>query len=252
MKLLATATSLFALSSLVSASPLLRARADTCSLTALSCSTSAASDSCCSPTYGLLVLVQQWLTGYGPTDEFTLHGLWPDTCSGAQTSSSGCDSSRAYSNVGSIVESGNSDLFDQMSTYWPSYTGDDSTFWTHEWDKHGTCVTTLDPACFGDSYTKYQDMYTYFAKVLELRSTYNLHDILADAGITPGGSYKATAMIAAIKKSTGFTPRITCTSGTLNEIWLYFNVKGASTYVPVAAVSSSTCSGTVKYPAKTV
>ncbi|KAL0090908.1 RNase Sy [Phycomyces blakesleeanus] len=252
MKFFATATSILALTSLVSASPLLKARADTCSLTALSCSTTAASDSCCSPTYGLLVLVQQWLTGYGPTKEFTLHGLWPDTCSGGLTSSSGCDSTRAYSNVGPLVKSGNSSLYTQMTTYWPSYTGDDSTFWTHEWDKHGTCVTTLDPDCFGSSYTQYQDMYTYFSKVLELRSTYNLYSILSKAGITPGGSYTATAIIAAIKSSTGYTPKITCSSGTLSEIWLYFNVKGSSTYVPVEAVASSTCTGTVKYPAKTV
>jgi ribonuclease T2 len=33
-----------------------------------------------------------------------------------------------------------------MSTYWKDYQGDDETFWEHEWAKHGTCISTLEPA----------------------------------------------------------------------------------------------------------
>lgn len=46
--------------------------------TTLSCSTRV-SNQCCSPAYGLVVLVQQWVPGYGPSNAFTMHGLWPDT-----------------------------------------------------------------------------------------------------------------------------------------------------------------------------
>ncbi|KAI8317871.1 hypothetical protein GQ54DRAFT_281332, partial [Martensiomyces pterosporus] len=76
------------------------AAAQSCPSGAISCQASSQGlDSCCAPTYGLLVLVQQWYNGLGPADQFTLHGLWPDTCTGGQTGSTGCDSSRVYSNV---------------------------------------------------------------------------------------------------------------------------------------------------------
>lgn len=51
-------------------------------------------------------------------------------------------------------------------------------FWSHEWSKHGTCVSTLRPTCYGDSYQKYQDVIDYFEKVLELRDTYDLYGAL--------------------------------------------------------------------------
>ncbi|KAJ3417583.1 ribonuclease T2-like [Chytridiales sp. JEL 0842] len=70
--------------------------------------------SCCVPRHGLLVLAVQWLPGYCkgnrgtdscthdildrlPTDEWTIHGLWPDTCDGYQVSE--CDRKRLYNDT---------------------------------------------------------------------------------------------------------------------------------------------------------
>ncbi|RUS28408.1 hypothetical protein BC938DRAFT_481921 [Jimgerdemannia flammicorona] len=49
-----------------------------CRTDILSCSTTV-EDTCCSPKHGLLVLAQQWIRGIGPSDAFTMHGLWPNT-----------------------------------------------------------------------------------------------------------------------------------------------------------------------------
>ncbi|CDH53821.1 ribonuclease t2 [Lichtheimia corymbifera JMRC:FSU:9682] len=226
-------------------------RQDSCPADALSCSASSG-DSCCTPENGLLVHVQQWSPGYGPSDAFTLHGLWPDTCNGGIPGSgdSGCDSSRNYDDVGSIIKEKDSSLYNSMNTYWPSNKGDNSEFWTHEWNKHGTCVTTLDPECYGDSYQKNDDVVDYFHQALDLRSKYDLHAILSKASITPGGSYSVSDIEDAIKESTGAAPKVTCSGGDIEEIWLYFHVKGKDGYVPTDSVDKSTCSGSVNYPKK--
>ncbi|KAI8328358.1 RNase Sy [Chlamydoabsidia padenii] len=237
--------------SLASALPTLShtKEAASCPVNTLSCS-STAGGSCCSPTNGLLLLVQQWVQNYGPDDSFTLHGLWPDTCSGGQTGNSGCDSSRQYTNLDSILE-GNDTLYSDMKTYWPSYKGvsNNIDFWSHEWDKHGTCVSTLAPKCYSN-YQQYQDVYDYFGKALELRQKYDLYSILNDAGITPGDSYSADDFISAIQSALGVQVKVTCSGDDLEEVWLYFHVKNGDQYVPTDSVDSSTCSGTINYPTK--
>ncbi|KAG2171926.1 hypothetical protein INT43_001402 [Umbelopsis isabellina] len=221
-----------------------------CSATAVSCSSSASSNTCCSPKYGLVVLVQQWVPGYGPDDAFTLHGLWPDECNGSYAPSNGCDSSRQWTNIESIVENyGPSTLHSDMLTYWPSDAESNNDFWSHEWDKHGTCVSTYAPTCYGSSYTKYEDVIDYFTKVLELRAQYDLYSALADANITPGGSYSVSDMQDAIQSAFGVTAKIDCSSGTLSDIEINFVVKGTTTYIP-QNTSGSTCKGTVDYPSK--
>ncbi|KAI7850050.1 RNase Sy [Circinella umbellata] len=199
-----------------------------------------------------MVHVQQWVPGYGPSDAFTMHGLWPDTCSGGipGDGNSGCDASRNFDNVGEIIKELDSELYDQLDTYWPSYKGDNPAFWTHEWNKHGTCVSTLDPKCFGDDYKENEDVTAFFQKTLDLRSEYDLYAILNEAGIKPGSEYSVDEFEKAISASTGAAPKISCSGGDLEEIWLYFHVQGNGTYVPTDSVDGSSCSGSVQYPVK--
>ncbi|KAJ1931629.1 hypothetical protein GGF37_007327 [Kickxella alabastrina] len=235
------------------------AQPETCPLGVISCSTrSVGVDSCCSPTYGLLVLTQQWHTELGPSDEFTLHGLWPDTCSGQQTGNSGCDSSRLYTNITEIVKPDNSNnnnplLLQNMNTYWSSYTGDNNKFWSHEWNKHGTCVTTLNPRCYGSSYIKHKDVRDYFNTALRLRNKYNLYEALSDKGIEPSEDTKYTAaeFKSAIKEGLGIEVAVKCKNGALSEIWAWFNVRDAMVYVPSKeALVSDSCPSTFIYPPK--
>ncbi|CAO3702448.1 unnamed protein product [Rhizopus stolonifer] len=223
--------------------------AQSCSTTALSCSSGSSGDTCCSPKYGLVVLNLQWIVGYGPSNAFTLHGLWPDTCSGGYGPSSGCDSSRTSSSVASIIEDMDSSLYSSMQTYWPSNTGNNNKFWSHEWSKHGTCVTTYDPDCYSD-YQENEDMVDYFQKAIDLRSQYNVYEALSSNGITPGGTYSASAMRSALEDYFGASVYLGCSSGTLSDVELFFYVKGRDTYQITDAVSTGSCSGSVEYPTK--
>ncbi|ORZ13738.1 RNase Sy [Absidia repens] len=218
---------------------------------ALSCSNTAGG-SCCSPANGLVLLVQQWYHGLGPEDSFTMHGLWPDTCAGGLTPEIGCDESRFYPNMDGILQR-NQTLYENMVTYWPSFKGRSNydEFWSHEWNKHGTCVTTLDPKCFSN-FNDHDDVYDYFTTALQLHETYDLYTILSNADITPGGSYSLDQFESAIRSATGFMPKITCKGSTLNEIWLYFNVRNGNQYLPTDSTDHSTCSRirNINYPVK--
>jgi len=207
--------------SLTSAHPLLQARQATCPVNVLSCSSASSGvDGCCLPTMGTLLLVQQWYTTLGPSNQFTMHGLWPDTCSGGDGPSNGCDSSRVYTDIQTRLENYSgpgASIMDDMNTYWGSYTGDNNSFWSHEWSKHATCVSTLAPSCHSD-WVQDEDVYTFFSTALGLRQQYNLYTALANAGITPGSNPNVSDMHAAIKSAFGVDAEINCESGALSEV----------------------------------
>lgn len=70
------------------------------------------------------------------------------------------------------------------------------------------------------------------------------------AGYTPGHSYSVSLLHTAIKNAYGVDAEINCSSGSISDIALNFYVQGTSTYVPAAATSTGSCSGTVKWAAK--
>lgn len=121
----------------------------------------------------------------GPDDSWTIHGLWyvhpsaylrginrptnfhrPDHCDGGFDEY--CDSHRRYSNISLIlVDGGRSDLLDYMSEYWKDFRGDDANLWEHEWNKHGTCISTLETKCYSD-YVPQEEVVDYFDKAVDL------------------------------------------------------------------------------------
>ncbi|KAG0090382.1 ribonuclease T2-like [Podila epicladia] len=166
------------------ASPLMPRR-DTCPQNVLSCPNRPQNaDTCCVPKHGRVGLAQQWHPQLGPMNEFTLHGLWPDNCDGSAKVRT-CDRDRMLDDVEDRLKQ--TDLYDDMIEYWPSFKPtpqkpDYNWFWRHEWNAHGTCITTLDPKC---GYTVDQGLYTYFNTTLTLRKRYNIYNALKKAGITP-------------------------------------------------------------------
>lgn len=145
----------------------------TCSNPQISCqNTTAVADTCCfNAPGGLLLQTQFWDANppTGPSNHWTVHGLWPDNCDG--TYESYCDTSRSYTNITQILQAaGKIDLLAYMNTYWKDMNGDDESFWEHEWNKHGTCISTLRPSCY-TGYSPQEEVVDYFQKTIDLFKT---------------------------------------------------------------------------------
>ncbi|KAF9370713.1 ribonuclease T2-like, partial [Podila verticillata] len=222
-KIITTAVSLtFAIATIASAHPAshLKPRADTCTLGVRTC-TGQVVDACCLPDNGIMVLAQQWFPGLGPSDEFTLHGLFPDTCGGGIVGN--CDPSREHDDVESRLSSyphPRVRFMQDMEDYWSSYKKTSNNqpanndFWSHEWNTHGTCVSTLNPNCF-DDFTQDQDLYMFFDRTLALRKEFDIFPALAKANITPGAGamYNVDDIHAAIRANFNVEASIECPHG---------------------------------------
>ncbi|KAF2001069.1 ribonuclease T2 [Amniculicola lignicola CBS 123094] len=203
-----------------------------CANPQLSChNTTVVENLCCfNAPGGQLLQTQFWDTApvTGPVDSWTLHGLWPDRCDG--TYEANCDHSRAYKNITAILESfGKTELLGYMQTYWKDYQGDDETFWQHEWSKHGTCISTLEPSCYTE-HKATEEVADYFQKAVDLFKTLPSYEWLATANILPSTTttYTFSALQSALQAHRpGVTVTLGCKSSTLNEIWYHYDVRGS-------------------------
>lgn len=179
------------------------------------------------------------LTSTGPSNSWTIHGLWPDNCDG--TYEENCDSSRDYTDISTILKKfDKTDVLDYMNTYWISDDESNEDFWEHEWSTHGTCINTLDTSCYS-GYTTGEEAADFFQIVTDLFKTLDTYTILSDAGIVPSNSktYTAAEIQAAIKASFGEEVVLECSSSSLNAMYYTFYVKGSvksgvSAFVPTA------------------
>jgi ribonuclease T2 len=57
-----------------------------------------------------------------------------------------------------------------MQTYWVSDDESNEAFWDHEWETHGTCISTLEPSCYS-GYTPGEEAVDFFTKVVSLFKT---------------------------------------------------------------------------------
>lgn len=124
-----------------------------------------------------------------------------------------------------------------METYWKDNSGNDESFWEHEWGKHGTCISTLDPNCYVN-YTPQEEVRDYFQKTVDLFKTLDTYTFLAIAGIVPSTTKTYTS--AQIEKALsafrgGVNASIQCTDNQLNQVYYHFHVAGSAQngiYVP--------------------
>lgn len=180
--------------------------------------------SCCYPKTGK------------PAADFGIHGLWPNYNSGSYPSN--CDPDSPYD------QSEISDLISRMQRNWPTLacpSGDGSTFWSHEWNKHGTCSESV------------LDQHSYFKSALDLKDKLNLLQVLQDAGISPnGGSYSLSSIKAGIKGATGYTPGIECNvdgngNSQLYQIYICVDTSGDN-LIDCPILPKGRCASSVEFP----
>lgn len=160
----------------------------------------------------------------------------PDHCDG--TYDSNCDASRAYTNITAILTAaGQTSLLSYMNTYWISDTGTNEAFWEHEWGKHGTCISTLEPDCY-TGYMPQEEVVDFFNTVVTLFKTLPSYTWLSNAGIVPSSTttYTSADILAALQTPRGVTAVIQCeNTNELDEIWYFYDVQGSvqtGTFIP--------------------
>ncbi len=124
-----------------------------------------------------------------------------------------------------------------METYWKDDTGNDESFWEHEWGKHGTCISTFDPSCYVD-YTPQEEVVDFFQKTVDLFKGLDSYAFLALAGIVPSTTKNYTS--GEIERALGafrggVNASIQCEGNQLNQIYYHFHVAGSAQdgiYVP--------------------
>ncbi|KAJ7193812.1 ribonuclease [Mycena pura] len=225
----------------------------------LSCGTSSGNTCCFETPGGLLLQTQFWDSSpsTGPTNSWTIHGLWPDNCDG--TFSENCDSSRDYTGISSLLTSqGASSTLALMNTYWKNDPddGSDEELWEHEWATHGTCYSTLQTKCLPSGSPKGAEAVAFFQTTVKLFQTLPTYTFLQNQGITPSSSATHTlaSLQAAVRAEWGFTPTFDCDGSNLNGAAYYFHLQGSiidGNFVPIDAPESSTCPASgIKYPLK--
>jgi ribonuclease T2 len=228
---------------------------------AVSChNTTVQTDLCCFETPGgLLLQTQFWDTdpSTGPTNSWTIHGLWPDHCD--TTFSENCDSSRDYTDITQLLTNANATAtLAFMNEFWISDDESNEAFWEHEWATHGTCYSTLERSCLPAGSPTGTEAVAFFETVVKLFQTLPTFTWLENEGITPTNSKTFTlkALTSALSaQSGGFVPALGCDDDTLSEISWYFNLQGSvidGVFIPITSPVASTCpSSGIKYPPKT-
>jgi len=123
-----------------------------------------------------------------------------------------------------------------METYWKNDDGTDESFWEHEWGKHGTCYSTLEPSCYID-YQPQEEVVDFFATTVGLFKQLPTYNYLAAANIYPSATknYTYDEVMAALNKPRGVNATLECEDGQLYEVYYTFNTIGSiadGTFVP--------------------
>ncbi|CAM9002058.1 unnamed protein product [Rhodiola kirilowii] len=204
---------------------------------------------CSSSNFDFFFFVQQWPGAYcdskqsccfpttgKPASDFSIHGLWPNFKDGSYPSN--CDPDSPFD------ESKVTDLISSMRKNWPTLacpSGDGIKFWTHEWEKHGTCSESI------------LDQHSYFQSTLALKTKSNILQSLISTGIKPDDGFYSLADIKdAIKQGTGFEPFIECNNDSsgnsqLYQVYLCVDTTGAD-LIECPTFPRGRCGSEIQFP----
>lgn len=242
-------------------SPKLDSIHETCPVdTPPSCSIKKSPDSCCyEGINGLFLQTQFWdySPGIGANDSWTLHGLWSDKCLGGFNQF--CNPSWEISDVPGILKDlGEDKLLKKMQKNWLNLYGNDASLWEHEFNKHGTCMSTVNPSCYPKDAPQYQYVADFYRSAVGLWETLPSFDFLADAGIYPSEEDTwtveqwNTALSAHVDNK---VVHLGCDHNNhVNELWYFFYLKGSvasGKWIPTDSITSSTCKPGFKWIPKT-
>jgi len=180
---------------------------------------------------GHFLQTQFWDTSpsIGPEDSWTIHGLWPDLCTGGFDQF--CDNRRSHEDIRGILEaSGADDLLDYMSTYWLANDGNDERLWAHEWNKHGTCISTLESSCYSSADHPNTDVLDYFSHTTALFGVLDTYSALATMNILPSRrqTWSLEELQTPLEYLHGLPVTLRCNHrGELDEVWYHFSVLGS-------------------------
>lgn len=209
-------------------------------------------NSCCFESPGGIMLQTQFWDYYPPVGDnetFTLHGLWPDNCDGSYEQF--CDDSLnlKQNEVVDIIKNQYKDeeLIEFMKSNWKNFNGNDESLWTHEFNKHGTCIKTIRSKCFAD-YKENENVYKFFNISVNLFKKYPTFKFLNEEGIIPSNdqTYTKEEISNALKKNfDGKQVYFKCNKyNALQEIWYYHHLKGSllnEDFVPIDSLINSNC-----------
>lgn len=194
--------------------------------------------------------------GLGTADQlFTIHGLWNDLCNGQYNTYCNNALNVQASDLQDIIVNkfGDLGLYNKMQQVWVSNSGSASSLWEHEYNKHGTCMTTIQPRCYTGEYQQYQTAYDFYRKVVEVWDSLPTYQFLENAGITPtlDKTYSLSDVQAALSQAHGAQVYVGCSNtDAISEIWYYNHVKGSvltGIYKPIDTLTKSNCPADVRY-----
>ncbi|KAL0327170.1 UNVERIFIED_CONTAM: Extracellular ribonuclease LE [Sesamum angustifolium] len=195
--------------------------------------------------YDFFYLVQQWPGSYcdtkrsccypttgKPTANFTIHGLWPNYNNGSYPSN--CNKNSPYD--GTKV----SDLFSRLEVSWATLAcpkNNGTKFWSHEWEKHGTCSESA------------LDQHSYFEATLNIKDKVNLLQILEAAD---DNFYNVEDIKEAIKAGTGYAAAVECNSdpsknAQLFQVYLCFDASGKD-LIECPVIPKRKCNTSIQFP----